>query len=83
MITGNSMEESADTILGRIIEAADYVVHLPNDIKASHQLIMSHHPHMIIYPEIGMDPFAYFLALSRLAPIQSVIKKLVKGVNCI
>ena len=70
MVTGNTAEEARDTIATRIIEAADHVVHLPDTLLKSHEVIALHHCHIIIYPEIGLDPFTYYLALSRLAPVQ-------------
>jgi predicted O-linked N-acetylglucosamine transferase (SPINDLY family) len=27
---------------------------------------------VLVYPEVGLDPVAYFLAFSRLAPVQAV-----------
>jgi protein O-GlcNAc transferase len=70
MITGSADEEAGDTIATRIIESADEVIHLPADLKSAHRVVNAYSPHIIIYPEIGMDPFAYFMALSRLAPVQ-------------
>ena len=40
--------------------------------ESSCEAVRSHRPHLLIYPETGMDPMAVRLAALRLAPIQCV-----------
>ena len=42
--------------------------HLPDIERA----IAAHAPDVLVYPDIGMDPLTYFLAFSRIAPVQCV-----------
>jgi predicted O-linked N-acetylglucosamine transferase (SPINDLY family) len=42
----------------------------PLSVEAWRQTIVSDAPHVLIYPEVGMDPIAAQLAAQRLAPIQ-------------
>ena len=50
--------------------AADRVVQTPMDLAAAREVIAGEKPDILFYPDIGMDPFTYFLAFSRLAPVQ-------------
>ncbi len=52
--------------------AADTVVTLPADLARARNRIAEHSPDIIFYPDIGMDSLTYFLAFSRLAPVQCV-----------
>ena len=36
------------------------------------QIISDLKLHVLFYPDIGMEPFTYFLSFSRLAPVQAV-----------
>lgn len=59
--------------LGRLIQkSADKVVMLPSDLESARNLIANEHLDLILYCDIGMDPFTYFLAFARLAPVQCV-----------
>jgi len=40
------------------------------DLHSSRQFIADQNLDAVFYPEIGMDPFTYYLAYSRLAPLQ-------------
>jgi predicted O-linked N-acetylglucosamine transferase (SPINDLY family) len=51
---------------------ADKTVFLPNNLKEARETIAAEKFDILFYPEIGMDPFTYFLAFARLAPIQCV-----------
>ena len=53
-----------------IEDAADKVVPTPTDLAAARDVIAAEEPDILFYPDIGMDPFTYFLAFSRLAPVQ-------------
>jgi len=57
--------------LSRLIDsAADEVVILPYELRTAREHIAAHSLDIIFYLEIGMDPLTYFLAFSRLAPVQ-------------
>lgn len=45
---------------------------LPTDLQAARERVAAAAPDVVFYPEIGMDPVAYFLAFARLAPVQCV-----------
>ena len=59
-----------DAISRSMADAASLVVHLPENLASARNKIAGYSPDILFYPEIGMDPFAYFLAFSRLAPVQ-------------
>ena len=45
-------------------------IELPIDLAAAREIISQKCPDVLVYTDIGMDPFTYFLAFSRLAPVQ-------------
>jgi len=45
---------------------------VPRDLSAARSLIEPLQLDVLFYQDIGMDPFSYFLAFSRLAPVQCV-----------
>lgn len=45
---------------------------LPTALPAAREQVAAAEPDIVFYPEIGMDPVAYFLAFARLAPVQCV-----------
>eukprot|EP00750_Incisomonas_marina_P022806 INCI4996.10.p1 GENE.INCI4996.10~~INCI4996.10.p1 ORF type:complete len:1172 (+),score=222.90 INCI4996.10:105-3620(+) len=51
---------------------ADEVVPLPQDLASCRERIQAWSLDVLVYPEIGMDPVAFFLAFARLAPVQAV-----------
>jgi predicted O-linked N-acetylglucosamine transferase (SPINDLY family) len=51
---------------------ADTSVFLTTNLAAARHQIAAEELDILFYPEIGMDPFTYFLAFSRLAPVQCV-----------
>ena len=51
-------------------EICDRFIHGPLSTDNWRQVILSDAPHVLIYPEIGMDPIAANLAAQRLAPVQ-------------
>ena len=61
-----------DHLSKAINEAADEVVILPKKLKPARQEIAEHSLDILFYLDIGMDPLTYFLAFSRLAPVQCV-----------
>ena len=62
--------QNPDPIFDRIAAAADAVVVLPIDLAAAREKIAGLELDILIYTDIGMDPLTYFLAFSRLAPVQ-------------
>jgi protein O-GlcNAc transferase len=48
-------------------------VELPDDLPAARQAVAACELDILIYPDIGMEPFTYFLGFSRLAPVQCVM----------
>lgn len=46
------------------------IVTLPGDLAEARRLIADFAPDAVIYPELGLHPFTYFLAFARLAPLQ-------------
>jgi predicted O-linked N-acetylglucosamine transferase (SPINDLY family) len=61
-----------DHMAKQINRTADTVVTLPADLTRARNRIAEHSPDIIFYPDIGMDSLTYFLAFSRLAPVQCV-----------
>jgi protein O-GlcNAc transferase len=61
-----------DDLSKDIDSSADEVVVLPAQLASARKKIASHPIDILFYPDIGMEPLTYFLAYSRLAPIQCV-----------
>ncbi|MGR3303933.1 MAG: tetratricopeptide repeat protein, partial [Candidatus Scalindua sp.] len=61
-----------DHLSKTIDKAADEVIVLPKKLKPARQEIADHSLDILFYLDIGMDPLTYFLAFSRLAPVQCV-----------
>lgn len=61
-----------DEMLQRFAAAADNFVVLTGDFLAMREQIASQQLDVLMYTDIGMEPFSYFMAFSRLAPIQCV-----------
>ena len=54
-------------------EAGLDVVRLPANLDAARRVVAERGLDALIYADIGMDPFTYFLAFTRLAPVQCVL----------
>ena len=52
--------------------SADQAVVLPGALQAARERIADEKVDVLVYPDIGMESFTYFLAFSRLAPVQCV-----------
>lgn len=65
-------QPAADPLAQRIDRAAASVVLLPSDLAAARQVVAAQGLDLLYFPDIGMDPFTYYLAFSRLAPVQAV-----------
>ncbi|HTN93852.1 MAG TPA: tetratricopeptide repeat protein, partial [Gallionella sp.] len=50
---------------------ADKVCNLPSGLKKQQQAVAAERLDVLFYPDIGMAPSTYFLAYSRLAPVQA------------
>ena len=59
-----------DALTKSIDDAADETVILPNELASARSIIAKHPLDILFYPDIGMDPLTYFIAFSRLAPVQ-------------
>jgi len=60
----------SDEMAEAIDQAADEVVVLPNRWEPARQAIAEKSMDILYYPDVGMDPLTYYLAFSRLAPVQ-------------
>lgn len=64
---------AADDGVARAIAAgADEVVVLPEDLAKARDALAAARLDALLYTDIGMDPFTYYLAHARLAPLQMV-----------
>ena len=64
---------AADDAVARMIAAnADEVVVLPEDLAKARDGLAAARLDALLYTDIGMDPFTYYLAHARLAPLQMV-----------
>lgn len=61
-----------DHLSKAIDDAADEVIVLPRKLKQARREIADHSLDILFYLDIGMDSLTYFLAYSRLAPVQCV-----------
>ncbi|MBI1778094.1 MAG: hypothetical protein HYR63_22375 [Proteobacteria bacterium] len=59
-----------DSVADEIEASVDGVGVLPFDLAGARRLIAGYELDALIYPDIGMDAFVYFLAFARLAPAQ-------------
>lgn len=59
-----------DSLAAEINASADRVVFLPQDWQKAHELIAGQKLDILFYTDLGMEPYTYFLAFSRLAPVQ-------------
>lgn len=61
-----------DAITDRLSQAATLHT-LPRDLVAARQQVANLHLDVLVYPDIGLEPFSYFMAFTRLAPRQCVL----------
>jgi len=61
-----------DPVAAFIRQRADQSVVLPRSIEGAREAIAALELDVLFYQDIGMEPFTYFLAFSRLAPVQCV-----------
>lgn len=60
----------SDAISEFIARNADHTIILPTSLDAVRRRIAEEQFDILFYADIGMDPFTYYLAYSRLAPVQ-------------
>ncbi len=61
-----------DKITEVIEQAADKVVPLHKILERDREIIAKEELDILYFPEIGMEPYSYFLSFARLAPVQAV-----------
>jgi len=72
-VTAIFLAPAIDDDYSRFIrEHAERSLDVPRDLSAAGSLIGALQLDVLFYQDIGMDPFSYFLAFSRLAPVQCV-----------
>lgn len=59
-----------DHVRTTISASAHTVFSLPVDIAKAAEVIRAHRLDFLVYPDIGLEPVCYFMAFSRLAPVQ-------------
>ncbi|HYV38115.1 MAG TPA: tetratricopeptide repeat protein [Gemmataceae bacterium] len=59
-----------DAVAGFFKHHADRFVEVPRDLPTARRLIVEKNLDLLLHADIGMDPFTYTLAMSRLAPVQ-------------
>ena len=65
------LEPPFDDVSRNISKHADRTVFLPSDdLRAAQRRVAAEELDLLLYPDIGMEPFTYFLAFARLAPVQ-------------
>ncbi len=65
--------EAADETVSFLRSCADEVVSLPEDVGTARKMVADAGLDVLVYPDIGMHPFSYTLAFSRLARVQCVL----------
>ncbi|MDE0809240.1 MAG: hypothetical protein OSB69_07900 [Alphaproteobacteria bacterium] len=61
-----------DEVSQRIDTAAKHVIQLPGSLARAQEAVADAKLDALLYTDIGMEPFTYFLAFARLAPLQFV-----------
>jgi predicted O-linked N-acetylglucosamine transferase (SPINDLY family) len=64
-------DSRSDPVVEEIDGAADQVIVLPRRLEAARQAVAEARLDVLFYPDVGMSPFTYFLAMARLAPVQA------------
>ncbi|HTR59948.1 MAG TPA: tetratricopeptide repeat protein, partial [Casimicrobiaceae bacterium] len=72
-VTAIFLAPAIDDEYSRFIrQHAEHSLDVPRDLPTARKRIEALRLDVLFYPDIGMDPFSYFLAFSRLAPVQCV-----------
>lgn len=74
-----------DHITQQLQSAASEFIRLPANLEEARQLISNKGLDILVYTDIGMEPFTYFLSFTRMAPIQCVLNghPVTSGINTI
>ena len=67
-----SFSSRDDAMTKRLKQACAKAVYPPQQLDAARAAIAAEQCDMLLYADVGMDPFTYFLAFARLAPVQCV-----------
>lgn len=65
-----SPSKPSDDIAREIQSAADKYIVVPENLALARHMLAELKLDILFYPDIGMEPFTYFLAHARLAPLQ-------------
>ena len=72
-VTAFFVAPSVDDDFSRFIRAhAEHSVEVPRTLSGARDIVEARRLDVLFYQDIGMDPFTYFLAFSKLAPVQCV-----------
>ena len=71
-VTSFMFEEPSDEVAREISTSSDKTVILRPVLEEARRQIAEAKLDVLFYPDIGMNPFTYFLAFARLAPLQFV-----------
>ncbi len=69
-VTLARFETKRDDLASRIAHRADSVIDLPANLDEARQAMAHRELDILFYPDIGMHASTYYLAFSRLAPVQ-------------
>jgi predicted O-linked N-acetylglucosamine transferase (SPINDLY family) len=69
-VTGYHTGKVHDSVTEEAASLCDRFVEGPKPLEAWREAILADAPHILIYPEVGMDAAAVRLAAQRLAPVQ-------------
>ncbi len=67
-----SLGDYKDPIARFIKEKSDRFINIPGHLQRGREIIRDLNLDILYYADIGMEPFTYYLAFSRLAPVQCV-----------
>eukprot|EP00944_MAST-04C_sp_MAST-4C-sp1_P012892 g12892.t1 len=65
-------KEGYDGIFETIKASADVYIELPHDLDRAREIVLELGLDILVFPEISMDPFTYFISMSKLAKLQAV-----------
>ena len=65
-------KEGYDEIFETIKTSADVYIELPHDLDRAREIVLGLGLDILVFPEISMDPFTYFISMSKLAKLQAV-----------
>lgn len=63
----------SDAATAELMQHVHQTLRLPRSLPEARQRVADLHLDALIYTDIGMEPFSYFMALTRLAPVQVVL----------